>query len=687
MGYQPVLDGIRAVAVVIVILYHAGFEWMHGGFFGVEVFFVVSGYLITSLLLDEHRRDGKVSLGQFWLRRARRLLPALFTMLAAVALWATFFGEDHLAQLSKDILPATFYVSNWAQIVGDVPYFSTEAPLLRHVWSLAVEEQWYILWPLAFVGLIGLAKGRIGRSRLPLALTVASLASMAFSIVLTLSDAPAISLLGQDPDRYNFLYLNTISRASGLLLGASMAFWWRPWTRRRTATTTPPGGVSRADVAGIVAVTAIVAISATRAADILADASLYRLWLPLVTVLSAIAVGAMVDPDAVHAQRIFASRALVEVGKRSYGLYLWHWPVFVFADVRAAQGRFVPAMLISIAIAEACYRFVETPVRNGALRRWWVAAEHAGRERRTGIAALYVFAGIVLTGTLGARLVTAETFDVAVDESDVAFDPSVLADVSTTVVPPTATTPTPAETTPSAAPTTTAPAVTTPPLPRRVVIVGDSQAHSLAVNLPSGIESTFDISDGSVEGCGVLDEGSVRSARESFRRSFAECAGWQQEWGDAALAADAELALVVIGAWDVFDLEVDGAAVPFGSATGDERILAGVRSGIDALATAGAHTVLLEVPCMRPQDVEGAGVPALPERGDDARIAHLNDLLRLVADQDPLRATFVEGPDEWCNNETIATDLGYRWDGVHVYTPGAKLIYEAIAPDLLTITA
>src|SRR5688572_25580245 len=114
MGYQPVLDGIRAVAVTAVILYHAGFEWMHGGFFGVEVFFVVSGYLITSLLLDERRKNGRVSLRHFWLRRARRLLPALFAMLAAVAVWASFFGEEHLAQLRKDVLPGVFYASNWA---------------------------------------------------------------------------------------------------------------------------------------------------------------------------------------------------------------------------------------------------------------------------------------------------------------------------------------------------------------------------------------------------------------------------------------------------------------------------------------------------------------------------------------------------------------------------------------------
>ena len=141
----------------------------------------------------------------------------------------------------------------------------------------------------------------------------------------------------------------------------------------------------------------------------------------------------------------------------------------------------------------------------------------------------------------------------------------------------------------------------------------------------------------------------------------------------------------MIGAWDVFDIELDGAVVTFGSAAGDELFLAGLRAGIDALAGVGTHVALLEVPCMRPQDVEGAGVPALPERGDDARVAHLNDLMRQAAAADPERVTFVAGPTAWCNDPVISTNLGYRWDGVHVYKPGAKLIYETIAAPLLAI--
>jgi hypothetical protein len=237
---------------------------------------------------------------------------------------------------------------------------------------------------------------------------------------------------------------------------------------------------------------------------------------------------------------------------------------------------------------------------------------------------------------------------------------------------------------PSTMPPSTAPPPTAPVLPRKIVVVGDSTAHSLAINLPDGIGSTFTIDNGSVEGCSVYDAGQVRSAR-SFRRSFADCAGWADRWVDAAVDSQSDVALVVLGAWDVFDVEVDGVLVPFASPEGDARFVTGLQQGIDALVAEGVHVALLEVPCMRPQDVEGAGVPALPERADDARVAHLNVLLRQVADAQPDTVTFVPGPVQWCADEVISADLGYRWDGVHVYKPGANLIYMTIAQSLLDI--
>ena len=167
-------------------------------------------------------------------------------------------------------------------------------------------------------------------------------------------------------------------------------------------------------------------------------------------------------------------------------------------------------------------------------------------------------------------------------------------------------------------------------------------------------------------------------------RSAAATAG--RTSGPSRRRADADVALVVLGAWDVFDFELDdGTDLEFGTPEWDDYVTDDLQSGIDALVATGARVALLEVPCMRPQDVEGAGVPALPERGDDDRVAHLNDLWRQVADANPGTVTFVPGPKEWCDDETVASDLAYRWDGVHVYTPGANLIYTTIAPTLLAL--
>src|SRR4051812_3665230 len=155
LPYLPGLDGLRAIAVVAVMIYHANHEWLSGGFLGVEVFFVISGYLITLLLLSEKERTGKVRLGQFWMRRARRLLPALFVMMGSLAIYMALFKQRPMGQARGDLLGGTFYVSNWYQIwVGQGYTAATSFAPLRHLWSLAVEEQFYLLWPLVMVVLL-----------------------------------------------------------------------------------------------------------------------------------------------------------------------------------------------------------------------------------------------------------------------------------------------------------------------------------------------------------------------------------------------------------------------------------------------------------------------------------------------------------------------------------------------------
>ena len=225
MGYQPALDGLRALSVIAVILYHAGVHWIPGGFIGVEVFFVVSGFLITSLLVDEQHVSGKVSLKQFWIRRARRLLPALFTMLIAALVAVTFFAKDSAPDFRRDVGPALGYFSNWWQIYFvDTPYFAANSlPMLRHLWSLAVEEQWYVLWPIAFVFVLG-------NKRIPRWISAVVIGLLSAGVMV----GTALAFIADDETRINFLYLSTLTRSSGLLLGAALACVWRPWKKVAT---------------------------------------------------------------------------------------------------------------------------------------------------------------------------------------------------------------------------------------------------------------------------------------------------------------------------------------------------------------------------------------------------------------------------------------------------------------------
>ena len=686
MGYQPGLDGLRAISVIAVIIYHAGFSWMSGGFLGVEVFFVVSGFLITMLLIEEHESSGVVNFRSFWVRRARRLFPALGVVLVAVSTWVALFGSaEQASQMRRDLPWSVLYAANWGQIVGDVPYFAAgDPPMLRHLWSLAVEEQWYVVWPLVCVALLGWSISHSMRFRLLIGGVLVSWLLMWWVHRSAPTPMDGVFGLFSGSDRTNFVYLSTLTRSGGLLLGAAAAFMWRPWRMRTLARWRPRTLDLTAGLAVGVLVASFIGAHLTRG-------YMYPWVMALTSLASLVAVAVVVHPSAIGARWLFGHDVITAIGRRSYGLYLWHWPVFVvFGATQGSWGRFIIASLVAVGVSELSYRWIETPVRRGALTEWWHATE---RQRRRLVAATV---GVALF-VLAAYYVTVENYDVAVGGEAVTFsldDEAVSGGVTATTSP--SVTDSTAASADGAASidgedstivvesSTTSTSTTLPELPRSVVILGDSTAHSLAINLPDGIEETFTITDGSLDGCSVWDEGRVVSER-SFSNNFAYCNGWLDKWSTAVDGA--EVALVVIGAWDVFDLavDVDGVetVVPFASAEWDSMFIERLTAGIDALLVEGAEVALLEVACMRPQDVDGAGVPALPERGMDDRVAHVNDLLMTLADGE--NVWFVNGPTQWCDDETISSSLSYRWDGVHVYTPGANLIYETIARDVLSI--
>jgi peptidoglycan/LPS O-acetylase OafA/YrhL len=654
MGYEPSLDGIRAFSVIAVMLYHANIAWLPGGFLGVEVFFVVSGFLITSLLIEERESTQRIDLKQFWIRRARRLLPALVVMLSATAFYVAFYATDSAPDFRRDVLPSLGYFSNWWQIFAvDTPYFAASSlPVLRHLWSLAVEEQWYLMWPLLFTFVFGAKWMRPKVSGI--LLLVCSAAIMI---------ATALRFVQDDETRTNFLYLSTVTRSSGLLLGAAVALLWRPWRK------ISPLSWWKSSVADALAIVSISVIGVLMATVHVSDARLYQGGLAATTVASAVIIAVVMRPHGLFVKKFFSQNFFVEIGRRSYGLYLWHWPIFVVAHARDSGTRLAVALALTIIINEFVYQFVEIPTRRGALGNWWHnRPQLSAMHRRLPV----LIAAVVVTslGVTGIKVVGIEARDVSIDTSSA----SVIFAVPTTVAS--------ASSLPAASTTST----TIATLPRKVVIVGDSQAHSLAINKPSGIEKTFVITNGSIDGCGVYDRGvGVGGTNGNFRRNFANCVGFEKSWSKSATKAKADVALVVIGAWEVLDLKINGFTFAFDTAPADTMFRTQMKRGIDALRATGATVALLEVACMRPVDSKGGPVPALPQRGDDMRTSHLNELMREIAAPEDDGVFFVNGPKEWCSDPKISTSLSYRWDGVHAYKPGAKLIFETIANSILQL--
>jgi peptidoglycan/LPS O-acetylase OafA/YrhL len=348
------LDGVRALAVAGVVLYHAGVAWMPGGFLGVDVFFVLSGFLITSLLLAERRTTGRIDLRAFWIRRARRLLPAAFLVIAVSVLAVAVFFPADLGRTRADAIASFLYVNNWHQVFADLSYFAAfERPsLLQHLWSLAVEEQFYLLWPLA----LGLCLTRIGTRNTVVVTAAAALASALLAAVLFTP--------GLDPSR---VYYGTDTHASGLLVGVVLAFLW-PLGRLRT----PRHGsaVLLLDAAAVLGLAGVVVAMATWTDY---EPWVYRGGLLVLAAMAALLIAAVSHP-ACRAGRWLGAGPLRWVGERSYGIYLWHWPVMALTrpgiDVHAPRALLVLGQIaVTVALAAASYRWVERPFRTGSAQR------------------------------------------------------------------------------------------------------------------------------------------------------------------------------------------------------------------------------------------------------------------------------------------------------------------------------
>ncbi len=442
--YIPALDGLRTLAVVAVVLYHLNLTWAQGGLLGVTIFFVLSGYLITRLLLNEVAKTGRIDLKSFWIRRIRRLVPAVVTVVVVTCALCTIFNHVMLTKMRPDILPSLLFFNNWWQIAQNVSYFNAlgDPSPLTHFWSLAIEEQFYLIWPPLLFAMVSMHVSKPNTRRVVLGLSAVSALAM-----MVLYNPAA------DPSR---VYYGTDTRVFSLLLGAWMAFipdrdlapvrlahrlgldrLVRAAKRGKLDKNAKSGHDEKTDSAAeaapaqpsalvrfwsspasidVLGVVGLVGLAAMVALTNGYTAFQYRGGTLLCSILTLMVIAACVQPQGMVA-RALAAEPLVWVGKRSYSIYLWHYPLLLLMNPVANINdtpwwQYILQVLLVVAVAECSYRFIETPFRKGAFGRT-VAEFRDGTTTPANWARAHIpvcaTCGIVLVIALGGLIFVPET--------------------------------------------------------------------------------------------------------------------------------------------------------------------------------------------------------------------------------------------------------------------------------------
>ncbi|HTY73693.1 MAG TPA: acyltransferase family protein [Actinomycetes bacterium] len=627
LGYQPSLDGLRAVAVLLVMLYHGGVGWAHGGFLGVDIFFVLSGYLITSLLLAERARWGSVDVTRFWLRRARRLLPALFLVLAFVGLTARLYeGPARLGQLRGDGLASLAYVANWRFMLTGQSYFdqfSAPSPL-RHLWSLGIEEQWYWVYPLVLGGLVLLAR----RRRAGLAATLLGLAALSALWTAWLAGHGASAAR---------LYYGTDTRVQELLIGSGLAVL--VFNRPRPSPGGPGSvrddrlGSVEAVVGGLLALFVIVHSR---------DGSrwLYDGGFALLCVSVALVLDGLRRAPRGPAARALSWRPLVLVGLISYGLYLWHWPLFLLLTPERTGlhgwGLLTVRFATTLVAAAASYVLVERPIRTGRL----TVRLSAGRTAAVALAAVCLVLVCLVAGTWGAlpapAIASTGTYETRV-----------------------------------AAPG---------PGQRSLLVIGDSPGRFLSWYLPRDLMRGYAISESTVIGCGLLTQTVVVGT--TVTPAQPQCDGYLDQWTAAARQVHPDVVLFSMGYWDLFDKLVGGSVLRVGTPAADAALLARLEAVRTATTGGRVPLLVLDVPCFGQASWAVDGVQLAPVVNDAARQQHVNAVLREFAARHP-DVTLLDDRSLLCPGGSYQPRVDgvlVRPDGVHVGAPGGRLVGRWLLP-------
>ncbi len=702
-SYLPGLDGLRAVAVAAVVAYHLG--ELPGGFLGVDVFFVVSGFLITRLLLAEHERTGRIALGAFWRRRFRRLLPALLVVVAVVAVASRAWLPGYrLPGIRNDAFGALAYMANWRFVQSGQSYFTqgaTPSPL-RHLWSLAIEEQFYVLWPIVVVGVLALATrlrrpGRRGVGAVALAGALGSALWMA-----------AAAGNGYDLSR---VYYGTDTRVFAIFAGAWLASWWDPAVHGATRAVRQRR-TRRWATAGSVALVPLGALFALAVTD---SARFYRGGFQVAAVVSVVVVAGAATGQGVVARGL-AHRSLVWVGRRSYGIYLWSWPTQVLATERFGLGglQLDLAVVVSILVlASVSYWLVEEPIRRdrrpARLGRWWPAEK---RPNRVPQFAAWSAAAVVVVGVLvGSSIDTPPppTY-LTVSDDDVlqaalrppsapplrgrgAPRPGSPATSSPSAIPlaPDEDGPdvSPAPTAPTAAPgpfdprepLVVDPAADADPAavhgrPLRVMVAGDSVAWSLGWEVAEGLGEGLETDGRAIIGCGVSPPSARFVMGNGETVAYPESCSLAERSESLGLTGAPDVVLLWLGAWEVFDQEVDGVRYPVGSVGGARLIEAQIQRRIDTYRSVGAATVMPVVPCFGPKAVTRGGL-----RLEDDRVDWVNERIRQVAARNRGWVRLVDPAELLCDEAgegrtETPEGIALREDGTHFNVDAATWLWN-----------
>ena len=595
------LDGLRGVAVAAVVVNHLRPNALPGGWLGVDVFFVLSGYLITSLLLGEAASSGRIDLRRFYSRRARRLLPALFLLLVVLAIVDRVApGAAGFGDLRGDGFAALAYVANWHLVFSGASYFGAFAPsALRHLWSLSVEEQFYLLWPLVFIVVFR----RFGTRAVGVVALVLALASAL---------AMAFAYNGTNISR---VYFGTDTHAHGVLIGCALAMLEparRQWRFRRIA-----------------ALLALVGVGVAFATLDGTGATAYRGGIAAVGMLTAVVIAGLVSPGPRGpVAAVLELPPLRELGRISYGVYLWHWPVLVFVTAArvgiSGWSLLLFQVALTLALAIASFVLLERPVRTGWPRpRWsWVAVPAT--------ATAVVLAVTLVVPTVPAPFALAQR---DARSRDAASAPLPVAASRTAVG------------------------------PRRVVVIGDSVMYTLFPGLQEHEQaSNLYFLTAAQTGCPLDIAATAYGPADAPQPpvGIPTYCQWPKTWPAMIARTRPDVVVALWGLWDLYDHEIDGTWLTVGTPAWEAQMEQTLERALAIVTARGARMIVLTTPYLI----------AVAKH----RVIALNRVYRAVAARHPGQLTVVDIAP------AVRESRAQRWDGVHWTPQGADALGRIVVP-------